>query len=304
MGWLDAKTRKSGWLVVGLDPTGGRFVHARAKNGGKPKITLYGERALPGAESAERLAKEFAFSRYQCSTLLQPGQYQLLQVEAPNVPAAERKAALRWKLKDMVDFPVEQAALDVVDVPQDAGPAGRAKTVYAVIAQSKVIRECVEPFQNARIPLSVIDIPEMAQRNIGALYEESGRALAALHAMESSSLLTVNYRTELLLARRIDFGTRHLFGAPGERNEAFERISLEVQRTFDLMDRQYPQLAISKLVVSPLPQDSGFLPYMTQNLGIAVQAIDLGEVLAFEGAAPDSALQWRLFHAFGAALRH
>ena len=304
MGWLDARTRKSGWLVVGLDPRHGRFVHARAKNGGKPKVTLYGERELAGLESGERLAKEFHFSRYQCSTLLQPGEYQLLQVEAPTVPQQERKAALRWRLKDMLDYPVQEAVIDMLELPKGAGPAGRAQNLYAVVAHNRVVRERIEAFQMARIPLSVIDIPEMAQRNVAALYEESGRALGLLHAMEEASLLTINFGAELLLARRIDFGTRHFLGEQRERDEAFERVALEVQRTFDLMDRQYPQLAISKLLVSPLPDDPGLFAYLTQNLGVALQTIDLTQALAFESAPPAPAEQWRLFHAFGAALRH
>ena len=304
MGWLDAKTRKTGWLVVELDPARSSFVHARAKNGGKPRVTLYGERELSGADSAEKLAKELAFSRYACSTLLQPGRYQLLQVEAPNVPAGERKAALRWRLKDMVDFPVDDAVLDTLDLPPGAAPPGRTQNVYAVVAHNKEVRSCIEQFQRARIPLSVIDVPEMAQRNIAALYEDDGRALALLHAMEDASLLTINYRAELLLARRIDVGTRALFGAQRERDEAFERVVLELQRTFDLMDRQYPQLSLSKLLVAPLPMDSDLLPHLRQNLGTVVESIDLAQVLAFDGAVPEHAQQWRLFHAIGAALRN
>jgi hypothetical protein len=34
-----------------------------------------------------------------------------------------------------------------------------------------------------------------------------------------------------------------------------------------------------------------------------VESIDLAEVLAFSGGAPDGPTQWRLFHHFGAALR-
>jgi MSHA biogenesis protein MshI len=303
MRWLGARTKRKGWLAIGLGPNRGCYVHGRTEDGGKPRIDLYGERSLE-LGGPERLAKEMSFSRYQCSTLLQPGQYQLLQVEAPNVPAPERKAALRWRLKDMLDYPVEEATLDTLEVPQDAGPAGRPATVYAVVARKKTISECIEQFQEARIPLSVIDIPELAQRNIATLYENEGRAVALLHPLQDACLLTINFRTELLLARRIEFGTRHFSGSQRERDEAFERVALEVQRTFDLLDRQYPQVSLSRVLVSPMPEDAGLVSYLKQNLGVPLEPLDLSQAFAFEGGVPEPGLQWRLFHFFGAALRH
>jgi MSHA biogenesis protein MshI len=305
MGWLTAPTRRSGWLVVELQPQNASYVHGRAEAKRKAQVSLFGQRPLDDATGAERLAKELRFSRYSCATLLRPGEYQLVQVEAPSVPPAELKAALRWRLKDMLDYPADEATLDVLQLPPEAEPAGRAANLYAVAAHSGLVRTCIERFERARIPLSVIDIPETAQRNIGALYEEEGRGLAVLHASEDACLLTVNFRAELLLARRIEFGTRQFSGSESERKEAFERVALEVQRTFDLVDRQYPRVTVSKLMIAPLPQESGFAPYLEQNLGMRVERIDLAQALAFNGGgAPDEGTQWRLFHLFGASLRH
>lgn len=305
--WRTAPTRKrkSGWLVLELEGRRTSFVHGRAETGAKASITLFGQRDIGGAAAdAERLAKELRLARYQCATLLRPGEYQLLQLEAPNVPPEELKGALRWRLKDMLDYPVDEATLDMLEIPVDGESSGRARNLYAVAARNDVVQACIKRFDDARILLSVIDIQETAQRNIGALYEEQERGLALLHAGEEACLLTVNYRQELLLARRIEVGVRQFGASESSRAEAFERVVLELQRTLDLLDRQFPYVSIAKLMVAPLPEEAGLVAHLRENLGVRVEPIDLSESLAFEGkGGPDAAAQWRLFHLFGASLR-
>lgn len=303
--WFASPIRKNGWLAVELEKNGASYVHGRMdEHGGKPLISFFGRRSIDTDADFVRLAKDLRFSRYDCIALLQPGEYQLVQLEAPNVPATERKAALRWRLKDQLDFPVEEATLDVLDIPagSDAGPA-RQRNVYAVAARSELIRACIARFEQAKIPLSVIDIRETAQRNIAARNEDADRGLALLFAGSDTSLLTVNFRQELLLARRIEIGHAQ-FSAQAGREEAFERIGLEIQRTLDLVDRQFPFVAISKLLVAPQPDEVELAGYLGRNLGVRVESLDLTDVFHFEGAAaPEAALQWRLFHLLGAALR-
>jgi len=300
--WFAPSLRKNGWLAVELDKNSARYAYGQPDAaGGKTRISFHGLRSIGNAPDLQRLAKDLSFSRYNCIALLQPGDYQMLQVEAPDVPAAERKAALRWRLKDLLDFPPEEATFDLLDIPGDS--AGRSRAVYAVAARSELIRTCVSRFDEANIHLSVIDVRETAQRNIASLCEEPERGLALLFVGESSSMLTVNFRKELLLARRIDIGRAQLSGEAG-RADAIERIGLEVQRTFDLVDRQFPFVTISKLVLAPEPDDSGLLPYLQQNIGVRSSALDLAELFDFEGpAAPDLGAQWSMFHLLGATLR-
>jgi MSHA biogenesis protein MshI len=296
-------TRKAGWLVVELDGKNASYAHGRADPGGKTLISFYGRRSIEGPADLQRLAKDLSFSRYRCITLLQPGDYQLIQLEAPDVPAAERKTALRWRLKDLLDFPLEEATFDVLDIPGAADSGGKTRTVYAVATRSELVRSCIDRFEDANIPLSVIDVRETAQRNIGALSEDPERGLALLFVGEDTCLLTVNFRQELLLTRRIDIGRAQLAGPSGS-DEAIERIGLEVQRTLDLVDRQFPFVSVSKVLLAPQPDDTGLPVYLQQNLGVRSAVLDLAEVFGFEGPTPpDRAAQWSMFHLLGATLR-
>ena len=65
----------------------------------------------------------------------------------------------------LIDYPVESAAVDALFIPQPEGAAGRAAQMIAVAAKNDVIAAAVRPFNDAAIPLEVIDVPELAQRN-------------------------------------------------------------------------------------------------------------------------------------------
>src|SRR5690606_31362999 len=53
----------------------------------------------------------------RCTTLMGPNDYQLLLVEAPDVEATELRAAIRWRIKDLIDFHIDDAVIDVVEIP-------------------------------------------------------------------------------------------------------------------------------------------------------------------------------------------
>jgi MSHA biogenesis protein MshI len=125
-----------------------------------------------------------------------------------------------------------------------------------------------------------------------------------LYLGESSGLFTINYRRELYLARRIDVGYDQISAAP-ERDEAFNRIAVELTRTLDHFDRQFGFVAVNKLLLGPEPEESGLLEYLGSNLDIPISRVDLGATLAFDAdARPDRRSEWQHFHLVGASLRH
>ena len=306
MKWRAAKKKKRepGWLVASLRPRELAIVHGRIGSSGKARIGRLASRALEGDYAgADRLSREWHLERYRCATLLEPGDYQLLLVEAPNVPPAELKAAIRWRIKDLLDYHVDDATVDVLDIPPDPTGSVRTRSMYAVAARNDAVQACIERFDAAQIPLSVIDIAETAQRNIAALYEDEGRGAGMLYLGQASGLFTINFRGELYLARRFDIGYEQVSTA-SERDEAFNRVAVELTRTLDHFDRQFGYVAINKILLGPEPEDSGLLDYLKSILDLPVVRVELAEALAFDpGARPDRRAEWQHFHLIGASLR-
>jgi len=308
MKWPFARVaREPGWLAVSLQPGELSFVHGRYTPGGESIVDRCGTHALEGEyQGAERLAKELGFERYQCLTLLAPGEYQMLLVEAPNVPQTELKTAMRWRIKDMLEYHVDDATVDLLEVPRNPAGGERGHSMYAITARNEVIQSCIGRFEAARIPLSVIDIQETSQRNVAALFERDERGLAMLYLGNDLGLLTINFRGELVFARRIEAGMLALTSASGgAREEQFQRILLELQRTLDHFDRQFAYVPIAKLMLAPDPEETGLQEYLAANLDVPVERVRLSGAIAFGSRSElEPVEEWRLFHLIGAALRH
>ena len=140
--------------------------------------------------------------------LLSPGQYQLLQIDMPAVPADELRAAARYQIRDRVDTHLDDLTIDVM--PVGDGQQKGAAQLYVVAAANTDLQAVSGLTQRQRWSLAVIDIQETAQRNLQlALLDadtRSGVAHAALvvDAGGKQALLTIVANGELFYSRRID----------------------------------------------------------------------------------------------------
>ena len=303
-----AAKREPGWMAV--VPQGARIDLAHVLRSGRerPEIALLDSVQLEGglAASLQRLRATRRLASFHCTTLLANGQYQLTQFENPAVPVEERAEALRWRFKDMVDFPVDGASIAAIDIPLEGAGAGRQAMVYAVAAGQPAVASVMGAFGEGKVPLAAIDIPELAQRNVAALFEEPNRGLAFLHLDESGGLLTITFRGELYAVRRIEVSGKQLADADADRRQQLlERVMLELQRTLDNFDRQYSFVSVSGMVVSACPPVEELQSYLAENLYIPVRAMDLAAVCDFPALPElrDVARQSQCLAAIGAALR-
>ena len=308
MGFFGKVNNSEGWLAINIAVDGLYAVGVQRVAAGKPALALAVFQALEKSVDApllEKFGKQLRVSRRHCTTLLSHGQYQMLSVDAPNVPPAELKAAMRWRLKEMIDFPVDEATIDVLDVPADqASAAARNHMMFVVAARNSVIEQRQVLFSKAKIALSVIDIPDLAQRNISALIDTQGRGLAMLSFDADGGLLTVTYQGELYLSRRIDVSLAQLMAGDAP-DTCFDKITLELQRSLDHFDRQYHFIVLAKLALAPMAPVSLQI-HLAGNLYCPVEMLDLSSILDLS-KVPDLLeiqQQQRFFFCIGAALRH
>lgn len=308
MGLFTRANKNEGWLAIVFDGAGICAASIKRLPTGKPSVefsAFYASEQAFSADTLDKLSRQLRTQAFHCTTLLGDSEYQLLAVDAPNVPADELKAAVRWRLKEMLDFPVEEATIDVLDIPVDKNGPGRARSMFVVAARNGVIEQRQKLLSQAKVDLSVIDLPEMAQRNISALLEVEGRGLALLSFNADGGLLTVTYAGELYLSRRIDVTLAQLLDSdePGKAIY-YDKITLELQRSLDHFDRQFHFIAVSRLVLAPAGTD-GLHAYLAANLYMPVERLDLADVMDLSKVPDlaDVAQQQRFFLPLGAALR-
>ncbi len=256
-------------------------------------------------DELERLKREGNLAKQVCTTLLTQGDYQMLMVEAPNVPENEMKTAIRWKIKDSINCRIDEAAIDVLQIPANKNRSERVQSLYAIVAANDIIQKRMAIFEAAKLDLRVIDIPELAQRNVAALFEQADRALVLLSFDESGGLLTFTSEGELYLSRRIEINTGQLTDADADlRAQYRDRVELELQRSLDYFDRQFNHLSISRILLSA-PDESRLLEFLSSSVGVAVVKLDLSQVMDISAtpALADAEYAALLLPALGAALR-
>jgi MSHA biogenesis protein MshI len=293
-----------GLTGVGLRPDGVCVVRVERTTGRPPSVTLVDFRPWGDQEQEKvlaRVAADHDLTRSRCTTILDPNEYTLLLTEAPDVPPDELRAAIRWRIKDLIDFHINDATLDVFDLPGEKA-AGRARSMYAVAARSAAIQRRVDMMTTAGINLDIIDIPEMAQRNLASLLPEDAKGIVLLSFTPNGGLITITKQSEIYLSRGIDIGLDMLTSLQDTAG-LFDRIALEVQRSLDYYDSHFRQAPINTLALAPMPREiPGLVDYLKANLNATVLTMDLTQLMECDAQLPPT-MQSVCLSALGAALR-
>lgn len=252
-----------------------------------------------------RHAREHRLGRISCVGLVEASDYSLVLVDTPEVPPAELRAAMRWRVKELIDFHIDDAVIDVFDVPGDEGRA--ARRMYAVAARRDRVQRVVAAAQGAGLALEIVDIPEFALRNLAVRLPEHEAGVALIHFDVHQGLLTVSRRGALYFSRRLDGGRERLLQAGTALTPAMEgqldALTIEIQRSLDFYERHFAQPSIAAIVLAGLPQPVDGMPeYLQSQLGVATRWLDLGQVLSVPDGIPRDVLA-RCTLAIGAALR-
>ncbi len=315
------RPRNPGILGVSITAEGVALAHVRREAGGPPRLLRADFQPLgPGENATEVLAlrlRQLGLEQVPVATALAPGEFTLQMVPAPEVPPEEMRQAVRWSLRDTLSFDVEEAVVDVFEIPRDALRSA-APMLYAVVAPRWAVQARIEQIEDAGGRLEYIDIPELAQRNIAALLPEDAQGLATLAFFRETGLLTLTREQNLYLARELEQGEQILIPLPEVMDgttglalegpapaleRALESIVLEVQRSLDYFESHFTLPPITRLAVGArIREMPGLADALATQLGLQVVEIDFNRLLETETPL-DGSLQARCHLAIGLALR-
>jgi len=257
----------------------------------------------------QKIGNDFDLGKLNCVSMMEPGTYNLLMVEAPDVQPDELKAAIRWKIKDLIDFHIDDAVVDVFEVPDSKGTAGKNRMMYAVVARNSAVKTRIDQLVNAGLNLSVIDIPELALRNIASLLPEDVGGVALVYIGDDRGLITITRQSTLYLSRRIEKGINALPDTPMHDNDPevvqdwLNGIIVEIQRSLDYYESHFSKPQVSSIIIAPMPrQIDGVADYISAQLEIPARMLDVNTLIDVqEKISP--IVQANCILAIGAALR-
>ena len=277
-----AKSSSRVGLVVSSDQLA--VAHMGERNGAPyliacERVALQSER--DAGRALAKIVKTMEIEGKQCSYVLNRKDYNLHLVEAPEVEDSELRAAVRWKIKDLLDMKVEDAAIDVFKVPADAYRS--REMVYVVASLKSKIKHVVETVTDSGLELAVIDIPELAMKNLSSCFIDDTHGAAFIDLRRNGSTMNITKGGELYLSRRINTQLGPDVMNDEDWDGVKDRLVLEIQRSLDYYESQMGQSPIGKIVLAPRQHDGGGMAEVLNSLLSAdVSILNLSEHLKSE----------------------
>jgi len=302
--FLQKQEKKSlGFCGVEINQSGLALVHGDLKTREPSLHSCFfqacGEDISIRQDRLRSLVQEQGLDGVDCSWVLSPHYYKLLLMEAPNIPNDELAGAARWKVKDYIDFPLEDALIDAFRIP-DYGVGGSHKMMYVVAARLSEIKPIVELIQHSGLNLTTIDIHELALRNITTHFPENERGIALVHLSPEHCGILLGHHGNIFLARTLKFNG---FDEGEDLDDSLERLVLEIQRSYDYYYSQLSQPEPSKLYLTPMIElEQDVISALQEKLAVDVVPLDMNTVLKTTQDL-DPAQQAQCIGAMGGVLR-
>lgn len=241
-----------------------------------------------------------------CRLALNFPDYRLLQTQAPETPPDEIAQALRWRVQDMVDFPMEDAEIEYFAMPPSRR-SGRDESLSVAVCRKSVLKRYARMCKTAGLKLDYIDIPELSLRNLAERLPESERGVALLYLEQERGMVQLQKGESVYLSRYMDFGSNRLRGElergeSGAQDDWADRLTLEVQRSLDYYESYFGMAPVGGLAVTPADLHvQGLVDFLNQGLSVMARALDVGALMSCRRRLDDAEQQLCLT-AIGAAL--
>lgn len=296
--------------IVGISFLQNGIAVAVSKYGENNNLTLTHCEFIATAQPdrLKELAIQHGLAAYDCHLVLPSDCYRRINVETPLVAADEMLEAIRWKINDLIDFPVDKAVIDYYPTPMPVR-ANSGKMLEVIAGPIDTIAEQVERCIKAGLQLKVIDIQETTLRNLAARLPENKRGIALLYLLEYSGTLLIQKDATIYVSRKFEIGYNKLqleypFSYESPTANTHSHLALEIQRSLDYVESYYGIPPISTLAIIPLPEHShNLLHSLSRNLGITVQMTDLPTMIDCD-ILVDEPTQLLCAPAIGATLRY
>ena len=229
-------------------------------------------------ENLEKIVSRHNLEKTQCNWVLHPDYYRLTLINIPNVPQSEYKKAVRWQIKDIIDYPLEDVAVDIF-YPDEIEKA--LKKVYVIAAKASFLRDIVNIIQDCGLYPMAVDIREFAIRNLIANLATQNETIGLLDIVDENCLLVLVKQNSIKFVRRIPVGLKNI------KNNDYNELIAELQRSFNYCQTELKQETPVKLFASP-KVDADINKNMAQSieksLNKAVSILDLQKIITFKTA--------------------
>jgi MSHA biogenesis protein MshI len=237
----------------------------------------------------QRFVQENHLETTACHTIIEIQDYKVTLIDTPAVSEAELIPSIRWMLKDVINYPPDEACIDVFPIPI---PRARDNMhlLYAVVTPIKKMRLYENMVKNANLHLYSLGIPELALCNALWFFKmvNTGSLLIYLHKNLGKLMIIDNQAIHMI--RNIDL-----------KDNVIETLQLEIQRYLDYANTLFRQNLCTQFLITPNDFNIDIPQQLKSALDINTTVIPFADFFP-GGASIPIEQQAPLLIALGAAL--
>ncbi len=242
-----------------------------------------------------QVVSQNGLKKTKCVWILHPSYYRLTLIGTPNVPQAEYKKAIRWQIKDIINYSLEDTAVDIF-YPDE--PERSLKKIYVIAAQSSFLKNIANTIQDCGLYLEAIDTREFAIRNLITDLSKPGETTGLLNIIDESCLMMSVKQSNVQFVRRFPVNANNI------KAGNYSDLMSEIQRSFNYCQTELKQEIPTKFVIPPdAILDKNVAQEIAKNLNKEVNILNLQEVVRYKKPL-DQQMEPRCWIAIGGVLRN
>jgi len=209
-----------------------------------------------------------------CAVVLPSSEYRLLLLETPNVPQGEIERAVRWLIKDLIDYPLKEVAIEVFPAPTRLGQAPK---LYVAVTRLKLIQDISSVIENMGLHLSCVDITDLAICRLLSAISNKQEGVAFLVLDADKPRIIVMRNNVLYLERNLN--ANPITVEEIKKQEHLSDLILEIQRSLDFYQSQFGQAAPTRLLLGAEFSLRGFKEELAEGLTVKVEVLQLQKII-------------------------
>ena len=233
--------------------------------------------------------KENPLKQAEAHVVFHPSFYELMLIDAPEVPDEELNEAVKWRVKDFISGSIEDYVVEAFRLPSDAY-RGRMNMIYVAFIKKASVQSIVELCEDLGLELVDIGISELARAALTQGQDTlADHGIAFLHLDEKKGQIDLFENGYLYLSRGIDTGYSMLAegqadgGLSLDNSSQLDSLALDIQRSLDYYESQLGKSGITKLfLLSPEIIANQTCDSLSQLLPVPVEAFDLASLYPCE----------------------
>lgn len=248
------------------------------------------------AESLTADVDKYSLYGQSCQLILDPSFYQLILMDALEVAENEMAKALRWQLKGLVDYPLNDIAVEAFSIPAHGAGARRKKVFVAATLQSALTNK-ITMIESSLLKVTAVSIAELALSKL----------LSHQKILVDSPTIAISYDNELCRLHLFYDNDLYLFrvlpldeSIIHPKSPSNQSLLLEIQRTIDycLMELKLPEPKY--IVFTPnFYEATDLFSYLQAEIDKEVKLLDINSFFISEPIAPEAMA--KAFYAIGGA---